>query len=302
MSSAAVPSQAGSLVASAVDLEGAVILKLCQVVPWLVPAASAAGSVEAVVASEEETEVASVAVSIAAAEALEAVTADSVGHQTRQADRAAADMVTVTVETTETVGAAADTADATTTEDTAAEAATAEVIGPAPGATPCRSANGTEETGEETGTEVEIAIETETETGIVAATTTVTTRGNDPTKEGQATKVNANCAATDDKTAARLVVGILSPLISLLSSSTSLASLTTRVSRRKQVFPHPGQLHTPCLKVKANRSSGNHRHWPCLEDLSRTVREHKIGCVLHPTYLLEPTSSSIAPPKSRWAP
>lgn len=303
MSSAAVPFQAGSLVASEVASEGAVILKLCQVVPWPVPAASAAGSVEAVAASEEETEVASVAVSIAAAEASEAVTADSVGHQTRQADRAAADMVTVIVEITETVGAAvADTADATTTEDTAAEAATAEVIGPAPGATPCRSANGTEETGEETGTEVEIATETETETGIVAATTTVTTRGNDPTKEGQATKVNANCAATDDKTAARLVVGILSPLISLLSSSTSLASLTTRVSRRKQVFPHPGQLHTPCLKVKANRSSRNHRHWSLLEDLARTVREHTIGFVLHPTYLLEPTSSSIALPKSRWAP
>lgn len=267
MSSAAVPSQAGSLVASAVDLEGVVTPKLCQVVLWPVPVASAAGSVEVVVASEEETEVASVAVSIAAVEALEVVTVDLVGHQTRQADRAA-DMVTVTVEITETVGAAAaDTVDATTTEDTAAEAATAEVIGPAPGATPCRSGNDTEETE----TEVEIAIGTETETGIVAATTTVTTRGNDPTKEGQATKVNANCAATDDKTAARLVVGILSPLISLLSSFTSLASLTTRVSRRKQVFPHSGQLHTPCLKVKAKRSSRNHRHWPRLEDLARTV-------------------------------
>lgn len=271
MSSAAVPSQAGSPVASAVDLEDAVTPRPCQVVPWPVPAASAAGSVGVVVASEEETEVVSVAVSIAAAEALEAVTADSADHQTRQADRAAADMVTVTVEITVTVGAAAaDTVDATTTEDTAAEAeaATAEVIGPAPGATPCRSANDTGETGEETETEGEIAIETEIETGIVAATTTVTTRGNDPTKEGQATKVNANCAATDDKTAARLVVGILSPLISLLSSSTSLASLTTRVSRRKQVFPHPGQLHTPCLKVKANGSAGKHQLWPHLEDLA----------------------------------
>jgi hypothetical protein len=211
-----------------------------------------------VVVSEEETEVAFVAVSIVAVEALEAVTVASAGHQTRRADRVADSIVTV--ETSETAGAAAaGTVDATTTEDTAeaAEAASAAAIGPAPGATPCRLVKGTAETETEVETaetaETEEIEEIETETGIVAATTTVTTRGNGPTKAGQATKVNANCAATDDKTANRLVVGILSPLISLLSSSTFLASLTTRVSRRKRVFPHPGQPHTPCLKVKNQR-------------------------------------------------
>ena len=201
MSSAAGPSQAGSLVASVVDSAGAVTLKPCQVVPWLVPAASGAVSVDVEAASEEETEVASVAVLIDAAEASEAVTADSADHQTPRVGRAAADM-TVTVETMETAAAAADTVDATTTEDTAAEAATAEAEATVlvPGATPCRLAKGTAiETEVET---VETA--TETETGIVtaatAATTAATTRGNGHTKEDQATKANANCAATDDKT------------------------------------------------------------------------------------------------------
>jgi hypothetical protein len=209
MSSVAVPSMAGSPVASVADSEGAVTLKLCRVAPWLAPAASGAGSVEVVVVSgEEETEVASVAVSIVAEEALEAVIVASEGHQPLQADRAAG--TTVTVETMETAeaAAAADTVDATTTEDTAAEAATAEAIGPAPEATPCRSARGTAETGTEVAIAIAIVTETEIETGIVAATTTATTRGNDPTKEGQATKVNANCAATDDKTPIRLAVGI----------------------------------------------------------------------------------------------
>ncbi|KAK7711774.1 hypothetical protein SLS63_012556 [Diaporthe eres] len=112
----------------------------------------------------------------------------------------------------ETVGEVADTVDATTTEDTAAEEASVEAIDPALGATPCRLVKGTAETE----TEVEIAaetaaeIETETETAdIVTATTAATTRGNDHTKEDQATKANANCAATDDKTLPRLVVGIL---------------------------------------------------------------------------------------------
>lgn len=260
MSSVAVPSQAGSPVASAVDLAGAVTRKPCQVVPWPVPGASGAASVDVEAASEEETEVAFVAVSIVAAEASEAVTVDSADHQMRRADRVA-DM-TVTAETTvevETVGAAAaDTVDATTTEDTAVEEASVEAIDPALEATPCRLAKGTAETetGVETAAETAAEIETETETAdIVTATTAATTRGNDHTKEDQATKANANCAATDDKTLPRLVVGILSPLISLLSSSTSLASLTTRVSRRKQVFPHHGQLRTPCLKVNGQRIS-----------------------------------------------
>lgn len=226
-------------------------------------------------ASEEEIEVASVAVSIVAAEASEAVTVDLADHQTRRADRVADTTVTVetTVETAAAAAAVADTVDATTTEDTAAEAAFAEVIDPAPGVTPCRLVKGTAETE----TEVEIVvetvaeIETETETGIVTAATTVTTRGNDHTKEDQATKVNANCAATDDKTTARLVVGILSPLISLLSSSTSLASLTTRVSRQKQVFLHPGQPYTPCLKVKGQPITRGLPTWPHLEHLARTV-------------------------------
>lgn len=265
MSSVAVPSQAGSPVASAVGLAGAVTRKPCQVVLWPVPGASGAASVDVEAASEEETEVAFVAVSIVAAEASEAVTVDSADHQMRRADRVA-DM-TVTAETTvevETVGAAAaaDTVDATTTEDTAVEEASVEVIDPALEATPCRLVKGTAETETgvetvaETAAETAAEIETETETAdIVTATTAATTRGNDHTKEDQATKANANCAATDDKTLPRLVVGILSPLISLLSSSTSLASLTTRVSRRKQVFPHHGQLRTPCLKVNGQRIS-----------------------------------------------
>lgn len=255
-SSAAVPSQAGSLVASVVDSEGADTPKPCQVVPWPVLAASGAVSAEAEVASEEEIEVASVAVSTVAVEALEAATAASADHQTHLADRAAADM-TVIAEITEIAEAVADTVDATTTEDTAAaEAATEEVTGPAPEAMPCRSAKGTAETETEAAT---AEIETATETGIAAATTTVTTRASGPTKEGQATKVNANCAATDDKTASRLVVGILSPLISLMSSSTSLASLTTRVSRRR-TFYNPGQLQTSCLKVTPGQPYWNHRH------------------------------------------
>lgn len=224
-------------------------------------------------ASGEETEVASVAVSIVAAEASEAVTVDLADHQTRRADRVAD--TTATVETTvETAGAAAaDTVDATTTEDTAAEAASAEAIDPAPGVTPCRLVKGTAETETEVETVVEIVaeIETETETAIVTATTAVTTRGNEHTKEDQATKVNANCAATDDKTTARLVVGILSPLISLLSSSTSLASLTTRVSRQRQVFSHPGQPHPPCLKVKRQPKTRGLPTWPHFEHLARTV-------------------------------
>lgn len=250
MLSAAVPSQAGSLVASAVDLADAVTPKPCQVVPWPDRAVSEVASVDVEAASGGETEVASAAVSIVAAGASEAVIVDSVDRQTRRAGLVV-DM-TVTAETTvevETVGAAADTVDATTTEDTAAEAATAEVIGPAPEATPCRLAKGTAETETEAETEAEIEIETETD--IATATMAVTTRANGHTKEDQATKANANCAATDDKTFARLVVGILSPLISLLSSFTSLASLTTRVSRRRQAFPNPGQPYTPCLKVKA---------------------------------------------------
>lgn len=251
MSSVAVPSQAGSHVVSAVDLAGVVTPKPCRVVLWPVPVDSEAAFVDGEAASEEEIAVASVVVSIVAVEASEAVTADSADHRTRRADRAA-DM-TVTAETTvETAGVAADTVDATTTEDTAAEAATAEVIDPAPEATPCPSVRGMAETGTgaETVAETVAEIETETETDIAVATTTVTTRANGHTKEDQATKANANCAATDDKTTARLVVGILSPLISLLSSSTSLASLPTRVSRQKQVFSHPGQPYPPCLKVK----------------------------------------------------
>lgn len=290
MSSVAVPSQAGSLVDLAVDLAGVVILRLCQVAPWPVPVASEVASVDVEAASEEETEVASVAVSIVAAEASEAVTVDSADHQTRRADRVA-DM-TVTAETTvevETAGAAADTVDATTTEDTAAEEATVEATDPALGATPCHLVKGTAETG----TEVETAAATETETetaDIVTATTAATTRENDHTKEDQATKANANCAATDDKTLPRLVVGILSPLISLLSSSTSLASLTTRVSRRKQVFPYHGQLHTPCLKVKGQRI---YRRLPTVAMLRTTHPDrltiHKKGMSQHATYLLEPT-------------
>lgn len=261
MSSVAVPSQAGSLVALVVDLAGVVTLKPCLVVPWPAPVASEAAFVDVEVASGEEIVVASVAVSIVVAEASEAATADSADHRTRQADRAA-DM-TVTAETTvETAGVAADTVDATTTEDTAAEAATAEVIDPAPEATPCPSVRGTAETGTgaETVAETVAEIETETETDIAVATTTVTTRANGHTKEDQATKANANCAATDDKTTARLVVGILCPLISLLSSSTSLASLPTRVSRQKQVFSHPGQPCPPFLKVKTNRSREDYQH------------------------------------------
>lgn len=275
-SSVAVPSQAGSLVASAVDLAGVVTRKPCQVVPWPVPVASGAASVVDVeAASEEETEVAFVAVSIVAAEASEAVTVDLADHQMRQADRVAG--LTVTAETTaevETVGAAADTVDATTTEDTAAEEASVEAIDPALGATPCRLVKGTAETeteveiAAETAAETAAEIETETETAdIVTATTAATTRGNDHTKEDQATKANANCAATDDKTLPRLVVGILSPLISLLSSSTSLASLTTRVSRQKQVFPYHGQLRTPCLKVKGQ---GTNRGLPTVAILGTT--------------------------------
>lgn len=248
MSNAAVPFQAGSHVASEADLADVVILKLCQVVLWPVQVASEAASVEVEAASEEEIEVASVAVSIVAVEASEAVTADSADHQTRQADRVA-DMATATAETTVETVAAADMADATTTEDTAAEAATVEAIDPAPEAMPCRLVRGTAETETEVATAAEIV--TETEADIATAITSVTTRGNGHTKEAQATKANANCAATDDKTTARLVVGILSPLISLLSSFTSLASLTTRVSRQKQVFPNPGQPYIPCLKVKA---------------------------------------------------
>lgn len=248
MSSVAVPSQAGSHVALAVDSAGVVTLKPCRVVPWPVPVGSEAGFVDVEAASEEEIAAASVVVSIVAAEASEVVTADSADHRTRRADRVA-DM-TVTAETTVEIAAvaAADTADVTTTEEAAAEADTVEVIDPAPEAMPCPSVKGTAET--ETGVETVAETEIETETDIVPATTTVTTRGNGHTKEDQATKANANCAATDDKTTARLVVGILSPLISLLSSSTSLASLTTRVSRQRQVFPHPGQPYSPCLKVK----------------------------------------------------
>lgn len=270
MSSVAAPSQAGSLVASAVDLAGVVTPKPCQVVPWPVRVASGVASVDVEAASEEETEVAFVAVSIVAAEASEAVTVDSADHQTRRADRVA-DM-TVTAETTvevETAGAAADTVDAMTTGDTAAEVATVEAIDPALEATPCRLVKGTAET--ETEVETAAEIETETETDIVTATTAATTPENDHTKEDQATKANANCAATDDKTLPRLVVGILSPLISLLSSSTSLASLTTRVSRREQVFPHHGQLHTPCLKVKSQRINRDYQQWPCLAQHARTV-------------------------------
>ena len=278
MSSAAVPSQAGSLVASAVDLAGAVTPKPCQVVPWPVPAVSGAASVDVEAASEVETEVASEAVSIVAAEASEAVTVDSADHQMRRAGPAAD--TTATAETTvvtaavvaviAAVVAAADMVDAMTIEDTAVEAAFAEVIDPAPEATPCRLVKGTAEIETEVETAAEIE-ETETETGIVIATTAATTRGNDHTREDQATRANANCAATDDKTTARLVVGILSPLISLLSSSTSLASLSTRVSRRKQVFPDPGQPHIPCLKVTYNRSPGDSRHWPHLAHLAWTL-------------------------------
>lgn len=309
MSSVAVPSQAGSLVASAVDLAGVVTRKPCQVVPWPVPVASgAAFVVDVEAASEEETEVAFAAVSIVAAEASEAVTVDSADHQMRQADRVAG--LTVIAETTvevETVGEVADTVDATTTEDTAAEEASVEAIDPALGATPCRLVKGTAETE----TEVEIAaetaaeIETETETAdIVTATTAATTRGNDHTKEDQATKANANCAATDDKTLPRLVVGILSPLISLLSSSTSLASLTTRVSRRKQVFPYHGQLRTPCLKVKGQRIN---RRPPTVAILGTTHPDrltiYKEGVSPHATYLLVPTyMRQFRSPKSSGAP
>lgn len=267
MSSVAVPSQAGSHVALAVDLAGVVTPKPCPVVPWPVPVDSEAAFVDVEAASEEEIVVASVVVSIVAAEASEAGTAVSADHRTRRADQVAG--MIVTAETmVETAGAAADTVDATTTEDTAVEADTVEVIDPAPEAMPCPSVKGTAET--ETGVETVVEIETETETDIVPATTTVTTRGNGHTREDQATKANANCAATDDKTTARLVVGILSPLISLLSSSTSLASLTTRVSRQKQVFPHPGQPYPPCLKVKNQPIKRELPTWPLLEHLART--------------------------------
>lgn len=285
MLSAAVPSQAGSLVASAVDLVGAVTPKPCQAVPWPARAVSGVASVDVEAVSGEETEVASAAVSIVAAGASEAVTVDSVDRQTRRADLVV-DM-TVTAEImveVETAGAAADTVDATTTEDTAAGAATAEVIGPAPEATPCRLAKGTAET--ETEAETAAETETETETDIATATTAVTTRANGHTKEDQATKANANCAATDDKTFARLVVGIWSPLISLLSSFTSLASLTTRVSRRRQAFSNPGQLYTPCLKVKAQpiapRTADMAQTWNTSPGPSECAK----GCVIDCTRLI----------------
>lgn len=191
----------------------------------------ASADVEAV-ASEEETEEASEEAStgpgaaggsavVVATEGL-AVRMAMAGHPPHRVDLATAEVdmaavltvvvtvvvIAVTAVTAETTVAVVAMEDATTTSSAAA-AAVVVIVAPTvapPEATPSRSVHDTA-----------AAPAAPPAVGTATETTAATTPASDHTREAQVTKANANFDDTDNKTTAGLVVGILSPLISLFT-------------------------------------------------------------------------------------
>lgn len=192
----------------------------------------ASADVEAV-ASEEETEEASeeastgpgaagVSAVVVATEG-SAVRMAMAGHPPHRVDLATAEVdmaavltvvvtvvvIAVTAVTAETTVAVVATEDATTTSSAAAAAAVVVIVAPTvapPEATPSRSVHDTA-----------AAPAAPPAVGTATETTAATTPASDHTREAQVTKANANFDDTDNKTTAGLVVGILSPLISLFT-------------------------------------------------------------------------------------
>lgn len=236
-SSEAVRYLAGGLVALEEDSVDVDIPRPCRFAQ-LAQAASVVVSADAEVASEEETEGSGegsidpgAEVSVVATVASAAKTVVTAVHLTHRVDLATAEVdlaAVLTVVTAGTTVVAVAMEDATTTSSAAAAAAAVIVvtIDPAQEATQSRLAHDTA-----------APVAAPPVVGIATETTAATTPASDLTREAQVTKANANFDDTDDKTTAGLVVGILSPLISLFSSShTSLSSSTTRVSKREASF------------------------------------------------------------------
>lgn len=234
-SSEAVPFPGGSPVALEEDLAAVDTPRLCHRAQLALAASVVVSADVEVVASEEETGegseegsigpgAAEVSVAVVATEG-SAVRMAMAGHPPHQVDLATAGVdlaavltvvvtvvvtvIVVTVVTAETTVAVAAMADGTTTSS--AVAAVAVTVAPTaapPEATQSQSAHDT--------AAVPAAPPA---VGIATETTAATTPGSDHTREARVTKANANFDDTDDKTFAGLVVGILSPLISLFSSS-----------------------------------------------------------------------------------
>ena len=211
---------AGSLAVSEEDLVDVGIPRLCQYA-HLALAVSPVVSVGAEVASEETegSEEGSIdhgaeEDSVVATEASAARTAMA-GHPTPLVDPAMAEVDTAAVltaiaETVVVVAAAAAAMDDVTTTGTAAVIVAA--IDRAPVATQSQLAHDT------AAPVVEAPVVGAPVVGIATETTGATTPASDLTREAH-TRASANSDDTEDKTTACLVVGILSPLISLFSSS-----------------------------------------------------------------------------------
>lgn len=238
--------------------------RLCaQVVGSATVAASAEDSeegVEASVAATEVSEEVSIAVLVAALVAAIAglaalPMASAVVHPMRRADLASAgaDTAADLIVTARILVAAVGMADEVTTTDLVV--VTVVGIGPALAAMLSLSATDldtaaavgivTVATGAIEVIEVTEVTVVTAATGVTEATmTAATTLGNDLTRAAQATRESGSFVGTNgDGTDAGSVVGIFSPLVSLLSSSHTLSPSTTRVSRRKpkSSHQHPGK-------------------------------------------------------------